>query len=193
MIAGRADNRRAEHDVQEIIRSSAIGDVVQVLTDLPLADLEAQIARCDVAICLRWPTAGEVDAVLMRALGAGKPVIVSDLAQYDDLDPTYTWKVPTDASREQSELERLMTQVIEQPSIARKAGDAALQFVKTEATAPAVAASLQRSARGVSCARARPQPGTLPVPRWAEWISPESTCSPTGRPRLDWPRRLGGP
>ena len=139
VIAGRADNRSVERDVLEIIRASDSDDVVQVLTDLPLAELEAEIARCDVAVCLRWPTAGEVSAVLMRALGAGKPVIVSDLPQYDDLDPTFAWKVPTEASREQGELERLMTRVVEHPGIAHIAGDAALRFVKTEATAPTVA------------------------------------------------------
>ena len=139
VIAGRADNPSVEREVREIIRASDMADAVQVLTDLPLADLEAEIAGCDVAVCLRWPTAGEVSAVLMRAFGAGKPVIVTDVPQYRDLDPTFAWKVPIEASSELDELERLMALVIEDPGLARKAGKAALGFVKAGATLPAVA------------------------------------------------------
>ncbi|MGA3351806.1 MAG: glycosyltransferase [Acidimicrobiales bacterium] len=139
VIAGRADNPSVEREVLEIIRSSGMLDAVEVLTDLRLDDLEAEIARCDVAICLRWPTAGEVSAVLMRALGAGKAVIVTDVPQYKDLDPTFAWKVPIEPSQETNELERLMTLVVEQPDLARKAGDAALRFVKAEATVSGVA------------------------------------------------------
>jgi glycosyltransferase involved in cell wall biosynthesis len=139
VIAGRPDNPGVERDVQAIIRSSKIGDAVRVLTDLPLRALEAEIANCDVAICLRWPTAGEVSAVLMRALGAGKPVIVSDVPQYRDLDPAFCWRVSTEPSEEPLQLEALMRRIMEDPQLVRSGGAAARAFAKAEATISAAA------------------------------------------------------
>ena len=139
VIAGRPDNPDVERELRQIIRTSKIGDAVRLLTDLPLKTLEAEIARCDVAIGLRWPTAGEVSAVVMRALGAGKPVIVSDVPQYRDLDSAFCWRVPTDPVEEPRELERLMRRVLEDPEVAPKAGAAARRFVETEATLDAAA------------------------------------------------------
>ena len=134
VIAGRLDNPAVEREVSELIRACGVGEAVKVLTDVPLEVLQAEIAKCDVAICLRWPTAGEVSAVLMRALGAGKPVITSDVPQYRDLDPAYCWKVTTDEAREADELEALMRRAIEDPEGVRSAGKAALAFVEAEAT-----------------------------------------------------------
>ena len=139
VIAGRLDNPEVAREVREIIQAAEISDAVEMLIDVPLEVLEKEIARCDVAICLRWPTAGEVSASLMRALGAGKPVILSDLPQYRDLDPTFCWRVPTDGSREASELERLMRSVVGDPELARIGGAAASGFVEAEATVPRTA------------------------------------------------------
>ena len=109
----------------ELVRALGLTKAVEESTEAPLDVLEAAIAKCSVAICLRWPTAGEVSAVLMRALGAGKPVIVSDVPQYRDLDPLFCWRVPIDTVDETSELERLMKTAIEDHDVVRTAGAAA--------------------------------------------------------------------
>ena len=140
VIAGRLDNPAVEREVREVIRACDIEQAVKVMTDVPLGVLEAEIARSDVVVCLRWPTAGEISAVLMRALGAGKAVIASDVPQYRDLDSSFCQKVSTDPSREAAELEAAMREVLENPEIARRRGEAALRFVEAEAT---VAASAQ--------------------------------------------------
>jgi glycosyltransferase involved in cell wall biosynthesis len=137
VIAGRSDNPEVEREIHEIIRASDMADAVQVLTNVPLEVLEAEIARCDVAVCLRWPIAGEASALLMRALAAGKPAIVSDVPEYQDLDPTFCWKVPIEPSKEASELERLMRRALEDPKVGRSAAAADLRLVESEATVPA--------------------------------------------------------
>jgi glycosyltransferase involved in cell wall biosynthesis len=58
-------------------------------------ELTALIAGCDVSLNLRWPTAREVSGPWLRALGAGRPTVITDLAHLWDvpsLDPR-TWKV----------------------------------------------------------------------------------------------------
>jgi glycosyltransferase involved in cell wall biosynthesis len=58
------------------------------------------VAACDVAIALRWPTAREVSGPWVRALGAGRPTITTDLehmVNVPSLDPR-TWTSPQSAS-----------------------------------------------------------------------------------------------
>jgi len=57
------------------------------------AELTDHIAACDVTLNLRWPTARETSGPWLRALAAGKPTVVTDLAHLTDfasLDPR-TW------------------------------------------------------------------------------------------------------
>ena len=139
VIAGRPDNPDVELEVRKIIASGKMSRAVRLLTDVPLETLEHEIASCDVAICLRWPTAGEVSAVLIRALGLGKPVIVSDVPQYADLDAKFCWRVATEPAKESTELEALMRKVMEDPGKARQAGALARNFVAQNATVSAAA------------------------------------------------------
>lgn len=63
-------------------------------------ELTAHLAACDVSLNLRWPTAREMSGPWLRALAAGRPTIVTDLAHLTDvpsLDPR-TW-VPRVAVR----------------------------------------------------------------------------------------------
>jgi glycosyltransferase involved in cell wall biosynthesis len=53
------------------------------------------IAACDVALCLRWPTAREISGPWLRALAAGRPTVIMDLehlAHVPSLDPR-TWNL----------------------------------------------------------------------------------------------------
>jgi glycosyltransferase involved in cell wall biosynthesis len=57
--------------------------------------LTEHMAACDVSVNLRWPTAREMSGPWLRALAAGRPTIITDLAHLVDvpsLDPR-TWKI----------------------------------------------------------------------------------------------------
>lgn len=57
-------------------------------------ELTAHMAACDVSLNLRWPTAREMSGPWLRALAAGRPTIITDLAHLADvpsLDPR-TWR-----------------------------------------------------------------------------------------------------
>ncbi len=58
-----------------------------------LDEFDNWIASADVLINLRHPTAGETSAVVLRALAAGLPVIVSDVGWYSELPDTCCVKV----------------------------------------------------------------------------------------------------
>lgn len=61
-------------------------------------------AIADRFVNLRYPSAGETSGTLIRALDAGKPVAVSDYAQFAELPEDVAFKVPLGAG----EVERLV-------------------------------------------------------------------------------------
>ena len=67
-----------------------ISDCVTITGYIDDRDMPDYIAAADVCLCLRWPSARETSASWLRCLAAGKPTIVTDLAQLADipaLDP----------------------------------------------------------------------------------------------------------
>ena len=65
-------------------------------------ELTAHMAACDVSLNLRWPTTREMSGPWLRALAAGRPTIITDLAHLADvpsLDPR-TWKTNNIATRD---------------------------------------------------------------------------------------------
>jgi glycosyltransferase involved in cell wall biosynthesis len=86
----------AAHDVaRAAAEACGIGDSTIVTGYVPDAELDAHLRAADAAFCLRWPTARETSASWLRAMAAGMPTIVTDLAHQAELpllDPR-TWQV----------------------------------------------------------------------------------------------------
>jgi glycosyltransferase involved in cell wall biosynthesis len=89
-----AGSTAQHYDLSADIARHGVGDWTTVTGYLPDEDdLTACIAAADVALTLRWPTAREISGPWLRALAAGKPTIIIDLAQLTDvptIDPR-TW------------------------------------------------------------------------------------------------------
>lgn len=81
-------------DIAGRARELGVAERVHVTGFLPFEDFEAAIAACDLCANLRYPTAGETSASLLRVLAVGRPAIVSDYAQFAELDDTAVLKVP---------------------------------------------------------------------------------------------------
>jgi glycosyltransferase involved in cell wall biosynthesis len=139
LIAGRSENPTVIDALRQQIADLSLATAVDLVTDLAPDDFEDAIAGCDVVIGLRGPTVGETSATLMRGLGAGKPVIVSDLPQYRDLDRTFCSPVPTDPSEEVAALDQLMQELVADPLRRSSGGEAARRFVVSHASPPMVA------------------------------------------------------
>ena len=61
---------------------------------LPFADFAGAIAAVDLCLNLRYPTAGETSASLLRVMAAGRAAVVSDYAQFAELPAAIAVKVP---------------------------------------------------------------------------------------------------
>lgn len=81
--------RATHYDVDADVRQLGLGARVHAVGYVAAADLPAYLAAADVCWCLRWPSNGETSASWLRCLAAGKPTLITALAQLLDV-PTLT-------------------------------------------------------------------------------------------------------
>jgi len=68
------------YDAAAEARALGIAERVHVTGYVPDEELPAHVQAADVCLCLRWPTGGETSGTWLRAIAAGKPTVVTDLA-----------------------------------------------------------------------------------------------------------------
>ena len=71
-----------------------VAERVHVTGFLPFDQLDAAISATDLCLNLRYPTAGETSASLLRILAVGRPVVVSDYADFGDLPEEIALHIP---------------------------------------------------------------------------------------------------
>ncbi len=81
-------------ELERTIHEFDLVDRVHVTGFLEFSDFEAAIAASDLALNLRYPSAGETSASLLRVLAVGKGAIISNYAQFAELPREIGVKVP---------------------------------------------------------------------------------------------------
>jgi hypothetical protein len=109
----------------------------------PDEDFPAYFAAVDRLVNLRFPTAGETSGTLIRAFEAGKPVAVSDYAQFAELPDECVVKIPF-GDREIGALADFFKRHLEDPSEAQQRW--LKQKARMELTVAGYLAALQDSA-----------------------------------------------
>lgn len=139
LIAGHVDYPDVLADVELALEQYGLRHSVRMELSPAKGDFERLIGATDAVVNLRWPTAGETSAVMMRAFGAGRPVITSDLPQNRHYDEAFCWRVPTEPRAEAEALAALLERVVTEPGVARTAGGLARDWVARAASWPEVA------------------------------------------------------
>jgi glycosyltransferase involved in cell wall biosynthesis len=78
------------------IDQTGLADAVVLEDYVPEERLWALLRRVDAAVALRAPTMGETSAVVIRALSAGTPLVVSDVGWFSELPDDVALKVTPD-------------------------------------------------------------------------------------------------
>ncbi len=125
---------------------------------VPLGDLAAHIEAADVVAHLRYPTARETSAALLRVLAQGRPTIISDLEHQAELPQDAVVRVGM--TDEGSQLTRAILRLAAEPDTRRTLGAAAARFVQRENSPSRVRESWEEALE-----RAR----RLPDPRPGDW------------------------
>jgi glycosyltransferase involved in cell wall biosynthesis/SAM-dependent methyltransferase len=124
--------------VEATIRSMGLSAHVRLLGFTPIEDFMSYIAACDIVLNLRYPTVGESSGSLLRALGLGKAVLVSDVGSFAEFADNVCLKVPVGAGEEDLIFEYLNL-LVSRPDVARELGRSARDYVSSECNWPAVA------------------------------------------------------
>jgi glycosyltransferase involved in cell wall biosynthesis/SAM-dependent methyltransferase len=169
-----------ELPLESLISSLGLSAHVRVLGFTPIADFEGFLAACDVVLNLRFPTVGESSGTLLRALGLGKAVVVSDVGSFSEYPDEIVLKTPVDAS-EEDHLFEYLSLLVSRPELARQMGAAARDWVARECrwdrVADQYAGFLEAVVSGREWQPAASEPGGAPasavvegsdILRWAE-------------------------
>jgi glycosyltransferase involved in cell wall biosynthesis len=111
-----------------LARELGVADRVHVTGFLPFDQLDAGIAATDLCLNLRYPTAGETSASLLRILAVGRPVVVSDYADFGDLPHEIALHIPPGQGEMEALATALAVQLADRAALDRM-GAAARQFV----------------------------------------------------------------
>lgn len=84
--------------VYDLLQELQLEDHVGVTGYVDMNEFHRYMELSDAVISLRYPSAGETSAALVRAMGFGKANLVFDYASYADFPDEVVFKVPLDTS-----------------------------------------------------------------------------------------------
>jgi glycosyltransferase involved in cell wall biosynthesis/SAM-dependent methyltransferase len=128
-----------EFPVEAMIRSMGLSANVRVLGFAPIEDFVGYLGACDIVLNLRFPTVGESSGTLLRSLGLGKAVMVSEVGSFAEFPDDVCLKVPVGPGEEDLIFEYLNL-LVSRPDIARQLGERAKDYVARECNWATVAA-----------------------------------------------------
>ncbi len=115
-------------DLPAVAGEAGVADRVHVTGFLGYDEFEAAIAACDLCVNLRYPTAGETSASLLRVLAVGRPGVVSDYAQFRELPAEVAVRAPL-GEGEVAGLAAVVGELLDDPARLAAMARAAREFV----------------------------------------------------------------
>jgi glycosyltransferase involved in cell wall biosynthesis/SAM-dependent methyltransferase len=127
-----------ELPLDSMISSLGLSAHVRRIGFTPIEDFNGYLGACDIVLNLRYPTVGESSGTLLRALGMGKAVVVSDVGSFREYPDEICLKAPVDSSEEEHLFEYLNL-LVSRPELARGLGARAREWVERECNWESVA------------------------------------------------------
>ena len=133
-------SRSPNYDPARQIEMLELSDRVKTTGYVAAEELGYYLAASDVCLNLRWPTAGETSASLLRIMGAGVPVLVSRTGSFEELPDDAVGKIDVGEIEEELLLEYLLL-LARRPDVREAMSEAARRYVGEQHT-------LEGAARG---------------------------------------------
>ncbi len=112
---------------------------------VPFGEIPAQLAAADLAVHLRYPTARETSAALLRLLAQGLPTVISDLEHLADIPGDVV--VRADVTDEEGEVTRAILRLAARPALRVQLGQRAAAFIAREHTGARTLEAYERALR----------------------------------------------
>jgi glycosyltransferase involved in cell wall biosynthesis/SAM-dependent methyltransferase len=168
-----------EFPIEPMIRTMGLSAHVRILGFIPIEDFVGYLGACDIVLNLRYPTVGESSGTLLRSLGLGKAVMVSEIGSFAEFPEDVCLKVPVGAGEEDLIFEYLNL-LVSRPEVAQALGRRARDYVAQECNWATVARQyaefLAAVAEGREWLGADSKPAAAP---------PQPLATPEGEPGLD--------
>jgi len=116
------------YDVRAMVRALGLESRVEIVGYTSGEKYADYLAASDVCVNLRYPTAGETSASLLRIMGAGRPVLVSRTGTFEELPDDTCIKVDVDDAEEELLLEYLRL-LAKRPDLAESLDQNARRYV----------------------------------------------------------------
>jgi glycosyltransferase involved in cell wall biosynthesis/SAM-dependent methyltransferase len=166
-----------ELPLRRLLASLGLEAQVRVLGYVPLQDFVQYLGAVDICLNLRYPTVGETSGTLLRALGLGRAVIVSEVGAFAELPADACLKVPVD-EREVDLLYEYLNLLAGRPEVARALGERARRYVAEECSWQRVAGQYAEFLLAVAEGREWPP---APIAR-PEEPPPSAEAPPVAKP-----------
>jgi glycosyltransferase involved in cell wall biosynthesis len=125
------------------IERLGVADRVRLLGRVPADRFRSLLRACDVAVNFRHPFRHQMSATLMRAVAAGKPVLVSAEAPWDELPESFCARIAADAS-EVAALAAALRRLVREPDWRLEMAAEARNWYLEHATLAHMAAAYRR-------------------------------------------------
>jgi glycosyltransferase involved in cell wall biosynthesis/SAM-dependent methyltransferase len=130
--------QHSDFPIEPMIRSMDLSANARLLGFTPIDEFVGYLGACDIVLNLRYPTVGESSGTLLRSLGLGKAVLVSEIGSFAEFPDDVCLKVPVGAAEEDLIFEYLNL-LVSRPEVARALGERARDYVARECNWGAVA------------------------------------------------------
>jgi SAM-dependent methyltransferase len=127
-----------EFPLEAMIGSMGLSATVRVLGFVPIEEFTGYLGACDIVLNLRYPTVGESSGTLLRSMGLGKAVMVSEVGSFQEFPDDVCLKVPVGPGEEDLIFEYLNL-LVSRPDVAQALGARAKDYVARECNWAAVA------------------------------------------------------
>jgi len=139
VVAGEAEDPRA---LMELVGAAGIPERFRITGRLGLPDFVRHIEAADIVLSLRFPSHGEISGALLRALGVGRPVLVTGGTPASEEFPEGV-VVPIDPGRyEEADLDAFLGALLGDRGLRDRIGAEARAHVGTHHTIEAEAQRL---------------------------------------------------
>jgi glycosyltransferase involved in cell wall biosynthesis len=140
-----------QYDIEGLVATLGLGNAVRIIGRTSLRDFVRYMMATDIALNLRFPTAGETSASLIRLLGLGIPTLVSNVGGFADFPGDCCVKIDVDPFEEETIL-AVLQRLAGDGHFRRQLGENARRYIQRahapEQTAQDYMAFLQRIVGG---------------------------------------------
>ena len=96
LIVGDLVDPAYEQLLRDLVQDLRIEAQVRFVGRASRLEFDSYVLACDIVLNLRYPPKIQMSAILIRAIAAGKPVIISNIPEWSDFPDDFCWRVTPD-------------------------------------------------------------------------------------------------